>query len=219
MSVDRQRRRRPLAGAASLLLALGLLLAPAGAEAAPPTALAEAAGEVGYTSARAHGLIDPGGEEAFYRFEYIAGPAYDRNVSAGIDPFTGATADGFGRLAPAAGAVAVEAMLGEAGGIEAGVEYHLRLLAEGAEGTAIATAPSFTTPRPLEPIPCLGDNCQVLPPEPRDPALSTTVAGVGNPKVHYVRYGSGHKKAKKHARRHKRKKAKKGGHRSSKGRA
>ncbi|HXS33768.1 MAG TPA: hypothetical protein VN758_08355 [Solirubrobacterales bacterium] len=38
------------------------------------------------------------------------------------------------------------------------------------------------------PIPCQGDACQVLPPEPTDPTLTTVLAGPGNPKVHYSNY-------------------------------
>jgi DNA-binding beta-propeller fold protein YncE len=38
-------------------------------------------------------------------------------------------------------------------------------------------------------IACEGDSCQVLPPEPVDPALSTKVSGLGNPRVRYHRYG------------------------------
>jgi hypothetical protein len=41
---------------------------------------------------------------------------------------------------------------------------------------------------PLAPIPCLGDSCQSLPPEPVDPALSTLFVGPGNPPVRYRRY-------------------------------
>jgi hypothetical protein len=189
---------------AAPLLIVGLLLGlpMARAEAAPPTVLAEAAGEVGATTARAHGVIDPGDQEAFYRFEYIADPLYDHNLTAGGDPFTGAFADGFGRLAAGVRAVAVAPLLGEAGGLEAGVEYHLRLVAENTEGSATSLAPSFITSTPLEPIACLGDNCRALPPEPRDPGLSTTVAGVGNPKVHYTHYGAGSKHHRHHRRRH-----------------
>jgi hypothetical protein len=44
-------------------------------------------------------------------------------------------------------------------------------------------------PEPLVPIPCFGDSCQSLPPEPVDPGLTTQIAGPGNPKVHYIRHG------------------------------
>lgn len=35
---------------------------------------------------------------------------------------------------------------------------------------------------------CEGDGCQVLPPEPSDPTLTTLLSGRGNPKVHYRSY-------------------------------
>jgi hypothetical protein len=40
-----------------------------------------------------------------------------------------------------------------------------------------------------EPIPCDGDACQALPPEPSEPTLTTLLSGPGNPPVHYTRYG------------------------------
>lgn len=177
---------------------MGAVLA-ATASAAPPAVVAEAATEVTAATVRAHGKVNPGAEEAFYRFEFIDDTAYDRNQREGDDPFLGATADGFGRLAAGTGETAVEPLLGEGGGLEANTEYHLRLVAENEDGEAIAVAPGFTTPAPYEPIPCFGDSCQILPPEPRDPALGTTVAGLGNPKVHYTRYG---RKAKHHKPKH-----------------
>lgn len=184
-----------------VFFSLGLPVASAGA--AAPTVLAEAAGEVGYTTVHAHGALDPGAQEAFYRFEYITDSLYRQNVRESRDSFAGAVVDGAGWLPAGTGLVPLAPLLGESGGIESGVEYHLRLVAENAEGSAIAPAPNFITPKPLEPIPCFGDNCQVLPPEPRDPGLSTTAPGIGNPKVHYTRYGSKakHKKP-KHKRHH-----------------
>lgn len=40
-------------------------------------------------------------------------------------------------------------------------------------------------PEPSPPIPCEGDACQVLPPEPPDPTLTTLLSGRGNPPVRY----------------------------------
>lgn len=51
-------------------------------------------------------------------------------------------------------------------------------------------------PGPLVPIPCFGDSCQALPPEPVDPGLTTQVAGPGNPPVHYVKHGHAAKRCK-----------------------
>jgi hypothetical protein len=50
-------------------------------------------------------------------------------------------------------------------------------------------------PEAGEPIPCPGDTCQALPPEPTEPTLTTLLSGPGNPPVHYTRYGF---KASKH---------------------
>ena len=189
-----------LAGVAALVCAIA---AATPAAAAPPPVVAEAATEVGFATARAHGIITPGPQEAFYRFEYIADAAYRQNVQESRESFAGAIVDASGWLPPAAGAVTLAPLLGESGGIEPGVVYHLRLVAENTDGATIAVAPSFLTPKPLEPIPCFGDNCQVLPPEPRDPTLGTTVAGLGNPKIHYDHYGA---KAKPHKAKPKKKK-------------
>ena len=46
----------------------------------------------------------------------------------------------------------------------------------------------FAEPPP--PIPCEGDSCQALPPEPTEPTLTTLLSGPGNPPVHYSRYGT-----------------------------
>ena len=43
---------------------------------------------------------------------------------------------------------------------------------------------------PGEGIPCEGDSCQALPPEPTEPTLTTLLTGPGNPPVHYTRYGT-----------------------------
>ncbi len=44
-------------------------------------------------------------------------------------------------------------------------------------------------PEPPEPIPCTGDSCQALPPEPVDPTLTTLLSGLGNPPVRYRKHG------------------------------
>jgi hypothetical protein len=43
---------------------------------------------------------------------------------------------------------------------------------------------------PVPPLPCSGDSCQILPPEPTDPTLTTLLSGPGNPSVRYRKYGS-----------------------------
>jgi hypothetical protein len=65
-------------------------------------------------------------------------------------------------------------------------------------------------------IECEGDACQLLPPEPTDPTLTTLLAGPGNPKVRY------HRSGRHPAGRHRRRNAKRrhqGKHRSAQSRA
>ena len=50
-------------------------------------------------------------------------------------------------------------------------------------------------PEPPAPIPCQGDACQALPPEPTDPTLTTVLAGPGNPPVRLRTYGQRRKKS------------------------
>ena len=58
-------------------------------------------------------------------------------------------------------------------------------------------------------IPCDGDSCQVLPPDPTDPTLTTLLQGLGNPSPHYTHYRRGAAKRRskhrhrKHHHRHK----------------
>jgi len=52
-------------------------------------------------------------------------------------------------------------------------------------------------------IPCEGDSCQILPPAPQDPTLTTRVAGVGNPRVRYHRYAQGRHRKRHHKTRRK----------------
>lgn len=74
--------------------------------------------------------------------------------------------------------------------------------------------------QPPTSIPCIGDSCQVLPPDPVDPTLTTLLKGLGNPPARYVgerkrcRKGSVRRKGKCVKRRTQRaKKARHGKHR------
>jgi hypothetical protein len=48
---------------------------------------------------------------------------------------------------------------------------------------------------PPPPVPCVGDACQRLIPEPEDPTLTTLLAGRGNPAVRFHRYRRHHPKS------------------------
>jgi hypothetical protein len=45
-------------------------------------------------------------------------------------------------------------------------------------------------PEPIEPPLCVGDACQVVPPAPEDPVLTTTLQGPPNPRERYRSYGA-----------------------------
>lgn len=192
----------PVAGVLALALA-ALALAPVTASAAPPTVSITAASGLTFTTATTAGKVNPQGKESTYRFEYIGDALYDDNVNSGLPGFADAAQAGFGYLGASAGQTATPQVTLE--GLASGARYHLRLVAENEDGVGVATAPDFVTvagqPEQEEPIPCLGDSCQVLPPEPVDPALGTLVPGLGNPKVHYFRYGK-HRSHKKQKHRH-----------------
>ena len=61
-------------------------------------------------------------------------------------------------------------------------------------------------PPPLVPIPCNGDACQSLPPEPGDRAITSLVAGPGNPPVRYP------KRKRRHRQKGGKSKHRRGGH-------
>jgi hypothetical protein len=196
-------RREEAALRVRRLLALTLVLLalpPAAALASPPTVSIGAASALTFTTAQTTGKVNPQGKETTYRFEYLADAQFDKNVEAGLPGFTDPGQAGFGFLEASAGQTTLAAVTLE--GLVSGARYHLRLVAENEDGLGVATAPDFITvagqPEPEEPIPCFGDSCQDLPPEPVDPGLGTLVPGLGNPKVHYFRYGKHRPHKKKH---------------------
>ena len=67
-------------------------------------------------------------------------------------------------------------------------------------------------PEASPPLPCEGDACQILPPEPTDPTLTTLLSGRGNPAPHYenLNHFRRHKPKKRHHKKHKRKQQGKG---------
>jgi hypothetical protein len=72
-------------------------------------------------------------------------------------------------------------------------------------------------PVPTLPLPCVGDACQSLPPEPSDPTLNTLIEGSGNPPVRF--YDTNRHRPRYHRLRnhhHVRKGRKKGGRRKGK---
>jgi hypothetical protein len=87
-----RKRRRTRCGGALALGLLTLALGPATTQAAGPPIISETwASQVFSTSTRLHARINPNGIFTTYRFDYLTKAAYDANVSAGKDPFLGAS--------------------------------------------------------------------------------------------------------------------------------
>lgn len=133
--------------AATSALLLTLLLSVTLASATAPVVTIEAAAEVGFTTAKAQGEVNPGEKETSYRFEYITDAQFDQNEAESLPGFEGAAQVGHGGFTQEeaegiAGAVPVGPAILE--GLDAATEYHLRLLAENEDG-AESAATTFTT--------------------------------------------------------------------------
>jgi hypothetical protein len=176
-------RPRSVHGLIFAAAAFALALAPAAADAIPPTASVGAISEVSTVSAVAHGLVDPGAEETSYHFEYATntlGPGFRGNDSfageavpadAGLSEVTERLYGSY-ESSVTPGALYFVAL-------DPGTQYFVRLAASNGSGSVVTSSPYgvFTTlsvpPPPKGGIPCFGDACQPLPPEPEDPTTGT----------------------------------------------
>jgi hypothetical protein len=92
MLIGRKQHRRLGGGAALLGLVLTLAVGAASARAAgPPTIAGVWASSVSSSSARLSAQINPNGLGTTFHVDYITRTAYDANVAAAKDPFTGAS--------------------------------------------------------------------------------------------------------------------------------
>jgi hypothetical protein len=177
------------------LVTAGMAL-PATAEAAGPTLGQIAGSEVGSESALLEGAVNPNGLATSYRFEYVDLATFSPSgfASAVATP----TADaGSGVLS-----LEVSAPLT---GLVPDTTYFFRLRATNSSGTVESNPTTFSTSHGPE-LECEGDDCQVLPPAPVDPTLTTLLVGLGNPKVHYHRLNHFRPRKKKGAKQHQAKK-------------
>lgn len=124
-------RRHAKAIVAVSVLLLTLALNVALASAAAPAVTIDPASEIGVTSAKASGEVNPEGKETSWHFEY----ATQADFSDAI-PFGGGTLD------ESEPATAVEASLE---GLSAETTYYLRLIASNEDGGSEAVAASFET--------------------------------------------------------------------------
>jgi hypothetical protein len=190
-------------GICPVVLFLSLALGGPVAHAAGPPSIGEVwSSEVSSSSARLIGEINPRGAETLYRFDYISAAAFEANVAAGREAFTGAATAPPGPEAGIGAGSTEVAVDQRVSGLSAETAYRFRLVASSDEGTASSPALAFVTaavPEAIVPIACEGDSCQILPPEPVDPALTTLIPGPGNPKVRYRKLGH---RRRAHRRRH-----------------
>ncbi len=141
--------------------------------------------EVGYTTAKASGTVDPQGSDeafnAYCQFEYVSQAQFE------AEGFAGAGATGCD-VNPVTGSGATE-VKADLSGLTPGTEYHLRLVATNAGGmTAVEAANTFATPAVAKPVVSIDPVTNIIAtsahfsglvnpnapgPEPQDPAFDT----------------------------------------------
>lgn len=129
--------------AAAAVLALTLTLGVALAAATAPSVGFVAPFEVGYTTARVGGEVNPENRETSCHFEYIADAQFAENEGNSLPGFEGAEQAGC-NVEPLTkiGSQLVEAQLS---GLQPATEYHLRLVASNEDGEQSAVGATFTT--------------------------------------------------------------------------
>lgn len=136
-------------------LAAGLLLFAAEAKAAPPTVKSTWATDVTATSFRANAVIDTGGLNSNYHFDYIPLSAYEANVVAGHPGFEGAQRFPIGAEARVFAEASDQEIFQRIGGLVADTPYRYRLVAKNADGEVIGpervvrteeSSPDFSLP-------------------------------------------------------------------------
>jgi len=124
----RARTRRALPVAVALWL-----LCASSAAAAPPTVGGVWASNVQPTTVRLNAEVDPKGKTTTYRFEYLTKAAYEGNVAASKDPFTGASKLPVSGETPVAGTIPTS-VFPSLFGLAAGTTYRYRILVKNADG-------------------------------------------------------------------------------------
>ncbi len=133
----------------SLLIAAAALVAilPAAAAAAgPPQVGAIWTTAVNAAGATFHGEINPEGSVTTYRFEYLTDTAYQANVKAAEEPFTGAAKAPTSATPPSAGSGTSPTTVGQSvSALRADTLYHYRLTATNGSGPTTSAEATFIT--------------------------------------------------------------------------
>jgi hypothetical protein len=114
-----------------------LILGVTFASAVAPTVTVDNASAVSYTSAHVSGEVDPQGQSTTYRFQYITEAQVQENLANFLPEFEGASTGPEATIEGAAQPVA-----GDLTNLTPATTYHLRLVAENADGSVEAIAAS-----------------------------------------------------------------------------
>ena len=142
-------RRIPLALLSAFVLIAVVVLSAALASAAAPVVTVDPAGELGFSSVKAEGSVNPGEKETSCHFEFLTDKQFNDNVDNGDPGFANAAGADCANPLTGNAPVAVSANLEN---LTSGTTYHLRLVASNEDGTEIALAPNFTTQTATAPV-------------------------------------------------------------------
>jgi hypothetical protein len=143
MSWARKRGRRAARAALSCAL-LALALSPS-ARAAGPILGPAWATDVSATSARLHATITPAGIPATYHLDYITQAAYEANLAAAKEPFSGAQKAPAGTDASAGSGTSPVNVAQLLANLKADTAYRYRVVAKDGSGTEAGAAHSLQT--------------------------------------------------------------------------
>jgi hypothetical protein len=101
--------------------------------------------DVSASSATLHGEVNPNAVSTTYRFEYITDAAYQEDVKAAKEPFTGATRAPAGGSAPVGSGSSYVTVFQHLSALRSGTRYHYRLTATNTSGSTFGTALTFAT--------------------------------------------------------------------------
>ena len=131
--------------AISVTLFAGLVAAPSAQASSAPQLGKTWVTDVSASSASFHGEVEPNGLSTTYRFEYITDAAYQENVAAAREPFTGAARAPAGGAAPVGAGSSYITVFQHVSALRAGTTYHYRLAATNSSGTTLGPARVFRT--------------------------------------------------------------------------
>jgi Tol biopolymer transport system component len=125
-------------------VAAAVALSTPTAQAAEPQITDAWVSTVSAGAADLHALVDPKGLATSARFEYLTTAAYQANIAASRDPFSGATTSPLNPSPLGAGTDPV-AFLRRLGGLQAATAYRWRLVATNSSGPTSSPTRTFTT--------------------------------------------------------------------------